>query len=247
MAKLNQIIAVEKGIKSRGYAEFNELHKATQKQELFNGFSKNYQKKNEESEELPPENKRVQFTTTDVLRNGARILTELFDVTARKDYTNCVAKADVKINEKVIIKGAPVSYLLFLEKQLTDLRTFFSVLPVLDPAENWILDANSGLFKTEATQTHRTKKIARPIVLYQATPEHPAQTQLITEDILAGYWSQVKHSGAMPAPAKAVLVERVEALLQAVKQTREEANGLEEVATPEVGEAVFNYLLEGIE
>jgi hypothetical protein len=244
MAKLNQIIAIEKGIKSRSYSEFGELHKASQKQELFNGFSKTYQKKNEESEELPPESKRVQFTVVDVLRNGARILTEHFDVTARKDYTNCVAKADVKIDDKVIITNAPVSYLLFLEKQLTDLRTFANCLPVLDPAEDWNWDANTGLYKTNVVQTHRTKKIARPIVLYNATPEHPAQTQLITEDILAGYWNQVKQSGAFPAPDKAKLVERIESLLQAVKQAREEANGFEEVVSPEVGEAVFNFLLE---
>lgn len=244
MAKLNQIIAIEKGIKSRTYSEFGELHKAAQKQELFNGFSKTYQKKNEESEDLPAENKRVQYTVNDVLRNGARILTELFDVTARKDYTNCAAKADVKVDEVVIIKAAPVSYLLFLEKQLTDLRTFAGALPVLDNAENWDLDPNSGLFKTDPIQTHRTKKIVRPIVLYNATPEHPAQTQLVTEDILAGYWNQVKQSGAMPAPDKAALLNRIEILLQAVKQAREEANGLDEVATPEVGEAVFNFLLE---
>ena len=107
MAKLNQIIAIEKGIKSRVYSEVTELNKAVQKAELFNGFSKTYQKKDDDGESLPPENKRVQFTTSDVLRSAQRALTELLDVTARKDYTNCRAMATVKIDDKEIIKDAP--------------------------------------------------------------------------------------------------------------------------------------------
>lgn len=243
MAKLNQIIAIEKGIKSKAYGEFSELNKVVQKPELFNGFSKTYQKKDEDSESLPPESKRVQFTTIDVLRNSQRILTELFDLTARKDYTNCKAVATVRLDEKEIIKDAPVSFLLFMEKQLTDLRTFIGNLPVLDSSDDWNKDPNSGLFKTEIVQTHRTKKTVKPIVLYPATEQHPAQTQLVQEDIIAGYWNQIKQSGAMPLPQKREILGRVEALLQAIKQAREEANGLDEVATPEIGEAVFNYIL----
>ena len=44
MAKLNQIIAIEKGIKSRVYGDLTELNKAIQKPDLFNGFQKTYQK-----------------------------------------------------------------------------------------------------------------------------------------------------------------------------------------------------------
>lgn len=243
MAKLNQILAIEKGIKSKAYSELSELNKVVQKVDLFNGFSKTYQTKDEEGETLPSESKRVQYTTTDVLRNSQRILTELLDITARKDYTNCEAKATVKVDEKVIIQDAPVSYLLFVEKQLTDMRTLIGNLPVLDSADNWNKDANSGLYKTDVVSTHRTKKTVKPIVLYNATPEHPAQTQLVQEDIIAGYWNQIKQSGAMATPDKQAMLERVEKLLQAVKQAREEANGHNEVVTPEIGEALFNYIL----
>lgn len=243
MAKLNQIIAIEKGIKSRVYADLTEINKAIQKPELFNGFSKIYQKANEDSENLPPESKRVQCNSSEVLRTTARFVTELMDITARKDYTNCSAKASVMIGETLIIENAPVSYLLFMEKQLTDIRTLINNMPILDSAEDWTKDANSGLYKTEETQTFRTKKVQKPIVLYPATDHHPAQSQLITEDVLVGYWHHIKHSGAMPAPDKAALLEKVEKLLQAVKQAREEANGHDEVAPPEIGTAVFNYIL----
>lgn len=243
-AKLNQIIAIEKGIKSGVYSQLTELHKASQKAELFNGFQKTYQKKDDDGESLPSEGKRVQFTVGNVLQTSERILSELMEVTARKDWTNSVATADVVVDDKPILSGVLVTYLLFMEKQMTDYRTFVANLPVLDVAEDWDLDVNSGLFKTEATSTHRTKKVQRPLVLYPATPEHPAQTQLVTEDIIAGFWETVKQSGAMPAPEKAALLARVEKLLKAVKEARESANMAVEVEAPNVGTAVFNYLLK---
>jgi hypothetical protein len=241
--KLNQIIAIEKGVKSRVYSEVTDLHKASQKSDLFNGFAKVYLKKDEDGEDLPAEKKRVQFIATEVLHTVARQLSELMDVTARKDWTNCEAKGSVQVNGSAIISDVPVSYLLFLEKQITDLRTFVAALPVLDEAENWTKDENSGLYKSDETKTYRTKKVAKPIVLYPATPEHPAQTQMATEDIIAGFWHQVKHSGAMPKPEKLALLEKVDNLLKAVKEGREAANVKDEVVTPDVGTAIFDYLL----
>jgi hypothetical protein len=243
MAKLNQIIAIEKGIKSRVYADVGALDKVAQKPDLFNGFAKQYQPKEEDGESLPEERRRVQYAAEALVRDVARMSTEWFDVTARKDWTNCRAVADVTVAGRTILQGVPVTYLLFLEKQLTDLRTLVGRLPVLDEGETWAKDENSGLYRTEVITTHRTRKVQRPIVLYDATPEHPAQTQLITEDVLAGHWRQVKHSGAMPKPRKDALSARVEALFQAVKQAREAANSMDEVETPAVGAAVFGYLL----
>lgn len=246
MAKLNQIIAVEKGIKSRVYGEITDINKAAQKAELFNGFAKTYQKKDEDGEDLPSEKKRVQFVATEVLRSVERATTELMDVTARKDWTNCVATADVSIEGRVLVAAVPVTYLLFLEKQLTDLRTLVGNLPVLDDGDSWTKDENSGLYRTEPTQAHRTRKVQKPIVLYPATPEHPAQTQIITEDIIAGFWVTVKQSGALPKPAKQLLAERIEKLLRAVKEAREAANARDEILAPPVGAAVFDYLLDDI-
>lgn len=244
MAKLNQIIAVEKGIKSKSTSEVAELYKAIQKPELFNGFDKTYSSKDDADEVLPPERKRVQFNAAEVMRSIERSMTDLIDVTARKDWTNCIAKGDVIVDGVVIFRQAPVSFLLFMEKQLTDLRTFVSKMPLLDEGESWNKDVNSGLYKTSVTQTHRTKKVAKAIVLYPATPEHPAQTQMVTEDIIAGFWNLVKQSGAMPKTENQEIAEKVEKLLRAVKEAREAANIEDEATTvPNVGQAVFTYLM----
>lgn len=242
MPKLNQIIAIEKGVKSRVYGEITEMHKTSQKPELFTGFTKNYRKKDEDGEDYPPERKKVQMVADAMLTQAAAQLTELIDVTATKDWGNCHAFADVEVDGQVLIKDAPVPFLLFLEKQITDLHTFVDKLPVLDESDDWTKDDNSGLYKTTPIATHRTKKVQKPVVLYEATKEHPAQTQMITEDVTVGYWDTVKHSGALPVPRKQLLLERIEKLAKAVKFAREKANAAE-AENQKIGKALFDYLL----
>ncbi|MCI0391861.1 MAG: hypothetical protein MOB07_24225 [Acidobacteria bacterium] len=243
MPKLNQIVAIEKEVKSRTYGEVTTINKLLQKPDLFTGFSKQYRPdKDEDGETFPPDNKRVQLIAEEQLRHAARFLTEIWDVTATKDWANCRAQADVVVDGEVLIAKAPVPFLLFLEKQLNDLRTLVENLPTLDEADNWIKDDGTGLHKTEPIQTHKTKKMQKAIVLYHATPEHPAQTQLITEDLTVGYWHQVKHSGAMPTPRKKELLGRIEKLSHAVKFAREAANGAD-AERVRVSDELFGYLL----
>ncbi|MDI1462793.1 hypothetical protein QEZ54_17595 [Catellatospora sp. KI3] len=241
MAKLNQIIAVEKGVKSRSFQDLTEAHHAVQKPALLSGISRTYQAKDEEGEQLPPEATRVQARAEDVLRQISTTLTRLFDVTATKDATNCVARADVVVDDRVLLSDVPVTYLLFLEKQLTDLHTFVKKLPVLDAAESWVFSDSADCWSTEPVRTIRTKKVPRNHVKAEATEKHPAQVEVYYEDIAVGYWTTVKFSGALPAKRVSVLLDRVERLQQAVKFAREEANNTEAVDR-HVGEKVFGYL-----
>jgi hypothetical protein len=243
MTKLNQIIAIEKGVKSRVYGEVTELHKEAQKAEPYVGFAKTYRKRDEEGEDFPPESKKVRLSAPDVLRRVAGLQTELFDVEATKEWANTAARADVVVDGHVVVKDAPVTYLLFLEKQLTDLRTFLDKMPILDDAEEWTVDPNTGLYRSARVSTHRTKKTPKVVVKYEATKEHPAQTELIYEDLVVGYWDTVKQSGALPAPRKQQLLERTDRLLRAVKMAREQANN-SECARVAVGGALFHWLFE---
>lgn len=243
MPKLNQIVAIEKGVKSRVYGAVTELHKESQKAEPYTGLAKTYRKRDEDGEDMPPEHKRVRQVAAEVLRKVAALETELWDVEATKDLANTRARADVVVDGRVLVKAAPVTYLLFLEKQVSDLRTFVDKLPTLDDTEEWTEDPNTGLFRTGRVTTHRTKKTPKVIVKYEATKEHPAQTELVHEDLVVGYWETVKSSGALPAPRKAQLLERLDKMARAVKIAREQANDLE-CDRVEVGAAVFGWLLE---
>ncbi len=242
MTKLNQVIAVEKGVKNRVVSEVTELYQAASHPALFEGFNKKYKPNEEGTETFPSEAKKVQKSANDVLKRASSVLSELFDVTASKDFANCDAVADVVVDGNVLLTGVPATYLLFLEKQLTDMHTLVGSLPVLDSAENWTWDENANLFKTDATVTSRTKKVQKALVMYPATDKHPAQTQLITEDVNIGSWEQVKFSGALPTNVKTGLLEKVEKLQKAVKFAREEANTVD-APNQTVGAKVFTWLL----
>ena len=241
MARLNQIIAVEKGIKTRSHQELTEAHHALQKPALLSGIARSYRPKDEEGEQLPPEATRVQAKAEEVIRKTSEILVALFDVTATKDYTNCKARADVVVDGKTLIAAAPVTYLLFLEKQLVDLHTFVKKLPVLDASESWVFDPSADCWATEPVQTSKTKKIPRNHVKSEATEKHPAQVEVYHEDVVVGQWKTVKFSGALPAKRVNELLERVEKLQHAVKFAREEANN-QEADEQKIGRSVLSYL-----
>lgn len=241
MPKLNQIIAVEKGVKSRSFQDLTEAHQALQKTALLSGISRTYRPKDEEGEQLPPESNRVQVKAEGIIRKTTEILSRLFDVTATKDWANCKASADVVVDGKVLLEKVPASYLIFLEKQLVDLHTFVKKLPVLDASEDWKFDPSADCWATEPTQTVKTKKVPRNHVKAAATDKHPAQVEVYYEDVIIGHWRTVKFSGALPAQRVNELLDRVEKLQQAVKFAREEANNLE-VEDHKVGEKVFNFI-----
>lgn len=241
MTKLNQIIAIEKGVKSQSFQELTEAHLALQKPALLSGISRTYRPKDEEGEQLPPESTKVQIKADEIIRRTVASLTRLLDVAATKDAANCLAKADVVVDGKVLLPQVPVATLLFLEKQLVDMHTFIRKLPVLDASETWVFDASADCWATEPNQTVRTKKIPRNHVKAEATDKHPAQVEVYYEDVTVGTWRTVKFSGALPAKRVNELLERVEKLQQAVKFAREEANSVE-VTDKKMGEAFFGYL-----
>jgi hypothetical protein len=241
MTRLNQIIAVEKGVKSRSFQELTDAHHALQRPPLLAGISRTYRPKDEEGEQLPAEATKVQIKGEEIVRQTGAILTRLFDVTATKDWTNCTARANVVVDGETLLADVPVAYLLFLEKQLVDLHTFVRKLPVLDAAESWTFDPSADCWATEPLQTVRTKKIPRNHVKAEATEKHPAQVEVYYEDVVVGYWKTVKFSGALPAKRVNELLDRVEKLQQAVKFAREEANNAD-VVDQKVGEKVFRYL-----
>jgi hypothetical protein len=242
MTKLNQIVAIEKGVKNTVNRDVTDLYHEIQKTPLLSGISRTYRPKDEDGDQLPPESTLVQVKVPTVLDEVAKHLTRLFDVVLTKDAANTVARADVVVGGRTLVADVPVPYLLFLEKQLTDLHTVIKALPVLDPAESWEYDANVAVYRTGVIQTNKTKKVPRNHVKAAATDKHPAQVEMYYEDVSVGTWDTVKFSGAIPAGRRNQLVERVLALQDAVKFAREQANGVE-ITDRTVGELVFSYLL----
>lgn len=242
MSKLNQVIAAEQGVKSRTTRRVTDLYQLLQKKPLFTGLSRTYQPRDDEGEQLPPETTLVQQRAESILADVAAAWTALWDITLTKDVANTEARASVTVDGQTLLEDVPVTYLLFLEKQLTDLRTVINTLPLLDPSERWSYDPSSDCFVTQQSKTVRTKKVPKAHVLYQATDKHPAQVQAYTEDVVVGDWTKVVFSGAVPASRQRELSDRLDKVIIAVKEAREEANSIE-VQQRFAGEAVFGYLL----
>ena len=114
--RLNQILAEEKGIRERFTREISDLHHLDKKAALFNGMSRSYAKKDEDGEDFPPETKRVEMNAADVGEKIRTIMSDLVDITATKDETNTIARADIVVGTVVIATAVPVSTMLFLEK-----------------------------------------------------------------------------------------------------------------------------------
>lgn len=242
MPKLNQLIAIEKGVKSETTRQVTDLHRNSQKAELHGGLSRSYEPKDDEGFRYPGEVKRVQMTAQDSLLGLSEALTRLFDVTLSKDAANAEAKADIVVNGSPLLRDVPVTYLLFLEKQLTDIRTFIAKLPALDPAETWTWNDEQGYWSSGEARTAKSKKIPRAFIKAEATDRHPAQVEVFHEDVPEGTWTTVKFSGALSARRRAELLERVTALQHAVKFAREAANGTEAPMRSAAAQ-VFGYLL----
>jgi hypothetical protein len=243
--KLNAVIAIEKGVKARAHETLSALHKIAQKPAAFEGLVREYQPADDEGEKLPGERKVVQVSVSELLTASKLAVGDLIDVEVQKDVANTKASAPIVVDGVPLTDALPVTSLLFLEKQVTDLRTFIGALPELDIGEAWHRDENSGLYQTDPVQTHRTKKVQKPLVLFPATDKHPAQTQIITEDVIAGYWKTVRHSGAIAKPIKQAMIDRANKLLIGIKTAREQANDIAADQKPAVGAMIFDFLLKG--
>lgn len=240
--KLNQLLAIEKGVSGRAERSLTDAYHAMQKPSIFTGLTRTYEPKDDEGERLPGESTRVQQSVTGLVAGIRTPLTRLFDVIFEKDLTNTVARADVVIDGRVLIPYAPVTYLLWVEKRLIDLRTFVEKWPTLDPAEEWRYDTANGVYATLGAETTRTMKTPRPLVKAPATDKHPAQVDVYTVDVVVGWWRTIKHSGATEPTKRQATLDRIEALLAAVRQAREAANSIDVADVDHPGEAVLAYI-----
>ena len=242
--KLNQVIAIANGEKSRKQKVLSKIYQDLGKTNLFEGISKRYRSIDEEGEKKPDENKYIQMSVSQATKEAIDVMKEMFNIIATQDIANTEATADVKVDNKVILTGVPVTHLLFLEKQLEDINTFIGAFPVLDPAEKWAWNNEQVCYMSEAKDTQSTKKVAKVLVKYEATKEHPAQTEMYTEDIVVGSWTTIKFSGNISKKDKEELLDKVRKLSTAIKVAREEANNTI-VEISNFGDKVLDYIFKG--
>lgn len=237
--KLNQIIALVSGKKARAMQLLTEAHHKW-KDVLLGGIVRNYEPLNEDGERFPSESKEVQLRLHQAIPELKKYLSDYYDCVLTQESGNQSAKANIELAD-LVLKDIPVTTLLFLEKQITDLLTFTKNLPVLPTDKVWSFDTNKDCYITEPEKTTKTQKRPEVVVKYQATKEHPAQTEMFAADKTIGHWTTRHLSGAMPQTEKENIIKRLEILQDEIKSARESANN-SEVEFKKMGEDILNYI-----
>jgi hypothetical protein len=242
---LGQVVAIEADVRKSTMRELTDAYHALDKPALLEGLQGDYEPHAEEGERLPSESQRVQATVNEMLAATKTSLTKLFDVTAARDFTNAsgAAKADVVVGDQVLIPGAPVPYLLWLDRKLDELQAFALRIPTLPPSTTWSLAEDRGVYRSAEVKTVRQVQQPKVVTLAAATDKHPAQVQLFPEQVGVGTWTRVKFSGAVPVDQRARILQRIAILRAAVHAAREQANRVQ-AEEPQVGARVLSYLFD---
>lgn len=243
MAKLHELLAVEGQLKGQAKATGTELRATFEKKRhLFEEKRVTFHPSGEGQEPKTEQQSDLQSKVPDELAWITEIWAKAMDVSYKVAVANTLARADVVLDGATILTNVPATALLELEKRLGEAQELVLAVPTLDPAKGFQLDADRGkdVYRARERSGERTKKVQQPIVLFPATPEHPAQTQLISVDIPVGRVVEQEWSGLVTPAQKGDMLSRVEALRRAVKQALTRANAVEVPETQDVGAALLN-------
>ncbi len=249
--KLHALLAIEGQLKGQAAKTRTDL-KATleKKRHLFEQKRVTFQPHEEGAAAVTETQSDIQSTIPQELAWIAGIWGKALDVSYQVAELNTQARADVVLDDgRILLKNVPATALLELEKRAGEIQDLIVAIPTLDPAKAFQPDEHAGkhVFVAREVKKQRTKKMQRPIVLYEATKEHPAQVQLLSEDVPIGWVTEQEWSGLISTTRKGELLERAEELRRAIRTARTRANdrALEPTETPTCGAAIFAHVFFG--
>lgn len=250
MKILHELLATEKNFTAQVNKLILETLSKFDKEHLFKGFVKTLKllkdaPGNEQIESAGSERKELVTTVPETLQYLLNFWADSEDVQATKNVTNQKAVADVVIEGKLVLNQLPVDELMGLEARLQELRKVFDKMPTLDASKVWLKSMQGeGIWEGSIVDvTTKTEKIITPVVLYEATKEHPAQIKEMSKDEVVGTFSIKSFSGAATSLQKAQVLERLDRLLVVVKQARMRANTVE-IVPGRIGHSIVGYLME---
>lgn len=248
MSRLHEITAVDNDKRGLWMKIVAEVKKTFgERSDHFKGFTRTYESVVQDDYTRDTEVKRLVTTVGAKLAYVEEQLSSVFDTQFQKEFTNCQAKADIIVTEDgkeaiTIAKDVPVTFLVQLEKKLSELRSqVYDNIPTLDPTMEWSWDETNGYYVNKEPRKRATRKVTQAIVKYPATKEHPAQTEMVSVDETTGYHNQVNVSGMVTPKKKSDLLLKLDKLIHAVKTARARAND-SEVTKERIAAKLFGYL-----
>jgi hypothetical protein len=227
MGKLHELLAVASSLKGQSEKTRTGLMETFEKKRHhFAEKRTTFFPSQEGAHPVTEEQSDIQTTVPSEIAWLKDFVCKAMDAEFQVSLANTMAVADVELEDgTVILKAVPATALLELEKRMTELHAFANAIPTLDPAKGFAADSDrKNIYKAREVNKTRTKKIQRPLVMAPATEQHPAQVQLITEDVAIGRIQEQEWSGLITPASKADIISRIEDLSRAIKKARSRAN-----------------------
>lgn len=247
MSKLHELLAVRPDVK-RQYESAAAKAENTWSNiiQLFQGRRKSYTAliEDEASVPYPDEEEEVAERVSHQIGELSDLWIQLVDAITQQEMTNASDEtvAYIEIDGvKIIQDTLPATVLLNLEQRLQDFRKLVSAIPVNNPKIRWEFNDDLELWVSTPQRTFKYEKESVPVVLYQATPEHPAQTEMVSKQVLVGEYEQVQYSGLLSWEIKRLWLSRLDTLIVATKKARQRANNAE-VVKINIGATIMNYV-----
>jgi hypothetical protein len=240
MAKLYELLAVEPDLRAEAnQALRNAIDLFTNGAGRFVGQIVSFKRLLEDEPELDDEELRLATNVERELQGVFHGYGGYLDVTIQKECTNAKTLQTITIGDAEFDMTATA--LLNLESRLEDLKKVYTKIPTLDPTEIWDYDEGQERYISRPRATIRTKKTSKPVVLYEHTPEHPAQVEMFTEDVPVYRLEKTIFSGALTLRAKNARIGRIDDLIRTVKKARQRANDVE-VEFPNISSELYEHI-----
>ncbi len=249
MTKLHELLAVDGNLDGQSTKTQQELKKTFEgKRHLFEEKLVTFTAKEEGAKAITEAQSDIQTTVAQEVAWIVPIIAKSIDASHHIDLANTLARADVITEDgTTVLTGVPATSLLQLEKRLKAIHELAVSIPTLDPAKGFQQDDQrpKGHFKAREISKSRTKKIQRPLEMSPATDKHPAQVQLITEDVAVGTILEQEWSSMITPAVKADIIDRCDILIRAVKKARAKANEQEvDVTSAKIGKKLLEFVFQ---
>lgn len=244
--KLHELLAVETNRQTQTNKVRADLAKTFEsKRHLFEKVEIRFTPNTEGAQVVTEQQSDLQTTVTKELEWLQPHIAQALDLEYQIAETNMSARADVILeNGTILLTGVPATSLLELQKRMGELLDLAKAIPTLDPAKGFQPDtaAGAGIYQARLVRKDRTKKVPKVFVRYEATKEHPAQTEMVHEDVVTGTIEQQEWSGLMTPANKALILDRIEELTRAIRAARSRANEAEVDRTKKIGNQLLSYI-----
>lgn len=243
--KLHELIAVRANLKQQAAKTMADLSNTFEKkQHHFTAKVKAFTPNGENAEAKIEEQLDLQTTVKKELIWVKDFIVKSLDVSLQVATGNTTAKSDIVLeNGTVLATDIPATTLLELEDSVEELRKFAERIPTLDAAKGFRPDPDKGegVFVSREVEKTRTQAQKKIYTLAPATDKHPAQTQLVDEQVAIGTIREREWSSMLTVAEKGDMLYRIEELSRAVRKARARANETEVDISRKIGGDLIKY------